>query len=221
MSSAEVSLRFASEPSTRATSRPNHCAMPASSVKVALASFAAARWAARIASKRKPCGVCARQSSIARQRSGHAAVLRRRQSVCHRHAGEGGVMLIEACDDAGDQRRLDEGPRRVMDQHAVGRVGGKRLEPRADGVLPLRATSDRRPQPRRKALRSGLVEPDILWMDRHDYVVHAWMPGKGCDRPGQHRHAADRKILLWDQRLRPRRSDPASGGNDQGANAHG
>ena len=52
-------------------------------------------------------------------------------------------MLIEARNDAGDQRRLNEGPRSVMDQHAVGRVGGKRFEPRTDGVLPLPATGGR------------------------------------------------------------------------------
>ena len=38
-------------------------------------------------------------------------------------------MLIEARDDAGNERGLDERPRRVMDQHPVRRVGGKRLEP--------------------------------------------------------------------------------------------
>ena len=68
---------------------------------------------------------------------------------------------------------------------AVRRVGGKRLEPGADGVLPLA----RRQQPaaasrEEKLVRGGLVEPDIVWMDHHDYVVHARMRGKGCRSPG-------------------------------------
>ena len=45
--------------------------------------------------------------------------------------------------------------------------------------------------------------------------------GKGGDRPGQHRHAADRKILFWDHGLRSRGPEPAPRCHDQGGNAHG
>ena len=40
---------------------------------------------------------------LARQRAGHATILRHCQSVRHGHAGEGGLMLVEARDDAGNE----------------------------------------------------------------------------------------------------------------------
>ena len=38
-----------------------------------------------------------------------------------------------------DERRIDEGPRRVVDQHRGRRSLGERLEPGAHRVLPTRA----------------------------------------------------------------------------------
>ena len=48
-------------------------------------------------------------------------------------------MRIEAGDDAIDQLRFDEGPRRVVDQHRGGRQACERFETGANQVLPSRA----------------------------------------------------------------------------------
>ena len=58
---------------------------------------------------------------IALDRAGHAAPARPLQRVGDGQAGEGALMRVETVDDAGDQRRVDEGPRRVVDQHRGGR----------------------------------------------------------------------------------------------------
>ena len=58
---------------TSATGSPAHSATAASSVR-SMPAAAAAAWAARISAKRKPCGVCARQSCGAVERGGNAPV---------------------------------------------------------------------------------------------------------------------------------------------------
>jgi hypothetical protein len=63
---------LATSPSNVATVNPAHSASAASSVKSALASRAARRWASRITSYRNDCGVCAMRS---RARSGVASTL--------------------------------------------------------------------------------------------------------------------------------------------------
>ena len=63
---------FAGSPSKVATVNPAHSASAASSVKSLRPSRAARRWASRMTSKRKACGVCAIRS---RARSGVASTL--------------------------------------------------------------------------------------------------------------------------------------------------
>src|SRR5262245_3635208 len=72
---------------------------------------------------------------IAGEGAGRAARVCPKQGVSHREAGQGAGMTVETGDDAPDQCRIDKGTRGVMDQNALRRARGKRLEPRTDGVL--------------------------------------------------------------------------------------
>ena len=59
------------------------------------------------------------------------ALPRSKVSVTGRQ-GRAPAWLSRLSDDAADQSGIDERTRGVMDQHAIGRVDGKRLEARAD-----------------------------------------------------------------------------------------
>ena len=95
-----------------------------------------------------------------------------------------------------DQRRIEKGPRGVVDQNAVGSASGKRLKPGTDGLLPRRAALNRRPQTPGERPGRGFVTDGVVGVDDDEDVADRGMDGKGVDGVRDHGHAADRPILL-------------------------
>ena len=181
-SSAVVSLRLASLPSTSVTASPAHSATAASSVRSAWPAAAAASWAARISAKRKPCGVCARhspsRSTVAATRcSGPARFSVSASGTAATAPGDLAKRLQHAVDDVGGHERAHG----VVDQHtsrahappARARplsTEGWRVAPPATGVIKLRMP-----------LASGrFVACVILGLDHDLHGVDAGMPQKGA-----------------------------------------
>ena len=107
--------------------------------ELARASFAAARWAARIASKRKPCGVCARHSpSRSTVPVTRPSLARFSVSVTGRQ-GRAPSCAVEAGDHAVDEsaHRRRAAPRRGSAPRTA--QPGERFEPGTHRVLPTRA----------------------------------------------------------------------------------
>ena len=113
-----VTLKLSASPSNTCTAWPAASATAASSV---MSARAAARCAARMRSKRNACGVCAARRDGAVGRGDDAVAVDLLDRV-----GDGGrrdrrAEALGRGDGAGDQRRRDERPRAVVDQHDVGR----------------------------------------------------------------------------------------------------
>ena len=110
--------------------------------------LAAAAWAARISAKRKPCGVCARQSparsSVAAMRLSAPGLLQR---IGERNGRDGAGRVGERLEHPVDDIARDERPDGIVDQHPVGGVRLQRLEAVVDGSLPRRPAVDGREQP--------------------------------------------------------------------------
>ena len=134
--------------------------------------------------------------TVALDRAGHAALLGALYAVGDGQGGEGALMGTETVDDAVDQFGRDEGPCRIVDENGGGRRTCERLETCADRVLTSRTSCDGLPQAPRKGLACCLVERLVIGMDDHEDVVDARMRGEGGDGPGDHRHPADRAVLL-------------------------
>ena len=143
-SSAVVTLKLSSLPATierrdaRRPRRPRH--------RRSDACPAAARCAARIASKAKSLRRLRPPQSGAVDRLGDAAV-GDRASPCRRAAAPGSrPALVERVEHAVDQRGVGKRPRAVVDQHALGRDAAPGLEAEPHRILPLRAARHRRQQ---------------------------------------------------------------------------
>ncbi len=128
-------------------------------------------------------------------------------------------MRVETVDDAGDERRIDERPRRVVDQNRGGRRLGQRLEPCAHRVLPPRAPRDGRAQPRGEGPARGLVKRHVIRMNYDKNVIDARMRRKRANGALEHRHPADRAILLRPAAF-ARGPGTSTGGHDQRRHAH-
>ena len=110
-------------------------------------SAAWSRCAARIASKRKPCGVCARKRL---SRGTVVPVLRRLRGAAYRRrrasARRASRARFQRRDHARDQCGRNQRARRIVDQHEIGLVRRQRFQSRAHRILPRRAAGHRRQQ---------------------------------------------------------------------------
>ena len=104
-SSRVVSLMLRSEPGTSTTFGPRHSAIAASSVKLPGAWPRAARCAARMSRKPKPCGVCARhsprRSTVRRTWPASSSFSVSATGSAARHAGASSERGENAVDDIG------------------------------------------------------------------------------------------------------------------------
>ncbi len=195
-SSAEVSLRLASEPSTRPTSRPNHSATALSSVKSVRPASAAFRCAARIASNLNPCGVCARQSPSRFNVSITWPSLARLMVSVTGREGSAASCVARQKDHAIDQGSIDERSRGVVDQHLGWTRSTQSFEAGTHRVLPHRAAQYGRAQACCVGRSSRLIKLGVIAVDHHENLVDASVFREGADRTRQHRDTAERPILF-------------------------
>ena len=76
------------------------------------------------------------------------------QGVAHRQRRQHRRVLGQAIEHAIDQRRRDQGPHAVVDQHQLGRGGAQALEPEAHRFLPGRSALGRLEQVEAEAAAS-------------------------------------------------------------------
>ena len=197
-SSAVVSLRLSSAPSTKATSRPNHSATPASSVKLARGLLYRGAMGGEDRLELETLRRLRPPQLIALGGADHSTLRAIHfKRVGDGQAGKGALMRTEAVDDAVDQLRSDEGPCRVVDQHGGGRFAAPaprdRREPSPAACAPPRTALRKRP---REGIARRVIERLVVGMDHDENVVDARMLGERGNGAREHRHAADRPILL-------------------------
>ena len=119
------------------------------------------------------------------------------QRVGHGGGGDGAVEQLKGGDGAGDAVRADEGPRRVVDQHGIGRIRRQRLKPRRHRKL-ARGAAGHGPQQlgRGKAGQGFLVERFVAYAQGHDHIIDSRMLKKCARSPAQNSFSADAAILL-------------------------
>ena len=139
--------------------------------------------------KRKPWGVCARQSpSRGTGASARPASARQSASTTGR-AGKAAGAVSRAERTRRMTSGRQEGARGVMDQHPVGRCGGERLEPGEDRAGAAGASVDRRHRGGGRRSRRGLRR-------RARDPRGGRRPGRGRGRMGEQRidRAAQRRL---------------------------
>ena len=195
-SSAEVSLRLASEPSTRPTSRPNHSATALSSVKSVRPASAAFRCAARIASNLNPCGVCARQSPSRFNVSVTWPSLARLMVSVTGSEGRAASCVARQKITRSIRAASTNGRAASWISTLVGRAALRASRPARTEVLPHRAAQYGRAQACCVGRSSRLIKLGVIAVDHHENLLDASVFREGADRTRQHRDTAKRPILF-------------------------
>jgi len=147
----------------------------------------------------------------ARHRAGDpAGGIDRLQGRRDGQGGDDGLGRPERCDDAADHGSRHEGPRRVVDQHTVGRRRGKGAKSKPYRLLARCAAGHRRKQGR-VILRRNIGIARVIGRRHHDDGVDVRMGEEGVDRAPEHRNPAYRPVLLRYFSAGPNSS---SGGDD-------
>ena len=218
-SSAVVSLRLASLPSTSVTASPAHSATAASSVRSLWPAAATASWAARMSCKAK----CLR--SLRAPQTGTPYGLRDAepnirplQGIGKRDGGYRARRVVERAQHAFDNIRRDERPDPVMDQNAVRGVLRHRPQAIEHGALP-RIPACRRWHKFGMARGNGaIVQRLVVRTDYDCHQIDVRRSDKNAHSLRQDRYTPHQCILLGSDGSGPRAS---SGGDDQGDGLQG
>ena len=137
------------------------------------------------------------------------------ERVGDRQRGDRAGMFAKRREHAVDQVVAEEGARRVVDQHDVGRDGGERLQPHAHRVLARGAAGHGIEQAPAQPLRRRVIGEAVVGMEDHEDRRDARMRREHAQRAREHGNGADMLVLLRHAirlaraRPTPRRDDEA------------
>ncbi len=156
--------------------------------------------------------------AVARQRGVREAVLGAPEGIDGGQGGKGRDGGVERGEDGGEQRRRGEGPGGVVDEDAVGGLGGERLEAGEHrSGAGLGACHRAAEAGIGEAAEGIVVERAIVGMNDDLHDVEAGKCEERVEGAAQHRAAAETQILLgrgFAEALAP------SGSHDQDCGLH-